>query len=62
MIEEMLRNSAAQAEGIQRILSELLRFPQADNVTDPHQREPQLPRPRKRQKRVQLDLTLKVGF
>lgn len=58
----MLRNSAVQAEGINKILSELLQLPQAGNVPDPSHQRVQPGRPRERQRRSELDLTLKVRF
>ena len=59
MVAEMLRNSATQAEGIQKILSELLPSPRAGNKSEPQQRAQQR-RPRERQRRTELDLKLKV--
>lgn len=60
MAEEMLRNSAVQAEGINKILSELLQLPRAGNEPEPSQQRIQPRRPRERQRRSELDLRLKV--
>ena len=56
---QMLRNSATQAEEIQRILSTLLRTPQNGDGTE-FRRRPR--RPRDRPRRVELDRRLKVRF
>ena len=60
MAEEMVRNSALQAEGINKILSELLQLPLAGNDQEPSQRRIQPRRPREQRRRSKLDLDLKV--
>lgn len=59
---EMLRNSAAQAEGIQEILSELLQPSQVGKEPEPLQQQTRPRRPRERQRRAELDSRLKVRF
>ena len=61
MMVEMLRNSATQAEGIQKLLSELLQSPQAGKESE-SQQQARPRRPRERQRRAELDLRLKVCF
>ena len=60
MVDEMVRNSAAQAEGVKKILSELLRFPQAGTESEPPQRQTRPRRLQERRRRIELDLRLKV--
>ena len=59
VVDEMVRNSTAQAEGMKKILSELLGFPQAGKESEP-QLQTRPHRPRERQRRAELDLRLKV--
>ena len=59
---EMLRNSATQAEDIQKMLSELLQSPQAGNESELSQQRTRPRYPRERQRRPELDVRLKVRF
>ena len=62
VIEEMLHNSAAQAEGIQIIISVRPRPPQIRNEAGPPQQDTQRLRPQEQQTRVELNHMLEVRF